>query len=315
MRSPKTFALIGYFGDAATVIIQNSGVGDGRILSYNLNEIVNRRRLVRLSRRGPKPLRVWLLGKIVGNCIKRHARDIVVLYYDHPLARALSGRTLGCPIHVVMQNVFDFTPSQLKAVRALQERGHTIWSFDRRDCARHGFKPYNQFTVRIPALENEPVARDFIFIGKNKGREWTLSRLAAVIHEQNLSAEIDIKYGKEDGLAAKDHDRHMPYLQYLQSVCRARCVIDVVKEGQHGMTARPLEAMFHRRKLVTNCAEVRDAPFYRPQNIIVFDDPRELADHDLGAFVSAPFVDVPQSDTRPFTLDALLDKIAAARNC
>ena len=79
---------------------------------------------------------------------------------------------------------------------------------------------------------------------------------------------------------------------------------------------RPLEATLYKRKLVTDCAEVRDASFYRPQNIIVFKDPRELADYDLGAFVGAPLAAIPRADIQPFTVDALLEQIAQthARN-
>ena len=194
----------------------------------------------------------------------------------------------------------------------LQKNGCAVWSFDPGNCEKYQFNLYRQFIVKIPGLEQWPVARDFSFCGFNKGRADMVSAVARRFTEQKLVGDIAIKHGVKDGRSRHDYDRPMPYVEYLQRTLAAKCVLDIAKKNQRGLTLRPLEAMVYKRKLITNCAEVREAPFYRRSNIIVFEDPRELSGCDLREFVNTPFVDIPQADLQPFTLDALLAQIRQA---
>ena len=41
-------------------------------------------------------------------------------------------------------------------------------------------------------------------------------------------------------------------------------------DGQRGLTLRPLEALFMKKKLLTNNKHIREYPFYSPDNIFIF---------------------------------------------
>ena len=305
----ETFVFIGNFYDYDEACFENA---DRKVLWHDVDKIAAEHVAFKLPT--PNIIRRRLREKVAKDIINRHTDDIVVLYANRACLNALAKPLPDVRGHIVLRNVYDHKPKKMKLVSALQENGHTVWSFDPGECAKHGFNLYRQFQFvgRIQEIANEPVDCDFSFLGARKGRACVVKEVAAVIRGQNLRVKTRTMYGEEDGARGKDKAAHVPYRDYLRYSCSAKCFIDVVKPGQRGLTSRPLDAIAYKRKLVTNCADVRDAPFYRPQNIIVFDEPRELAAHDLGAFVNAPFVDVPQSDVRPFTLDALLGRIAAA---
>ncbi len=97
---------------------------------------------------------------------------------------------------------------------------------------------------------------------------------------------------------------HQQIISFYQ---KTKTVLDINKPFQHGLTIRTFEVLAGGRKLITTNADIRNYPFYSPDNILIIDredikldsdffksDFQELDDHvlqmmSLDSFISALF--------------------------
>ncbi|WP_080325144.1 hypothetical protein [Anaerovibrio lipolyticus] len=82
------------------------------------------------------------------------------------------------------------------------------------------------------------------------------------------------------------------YDEIISRIKGCRAILDIVQEGQHGLTWRPMEAMCFGKKLITNFTDIINYPFYNPENIFVLGT-RKI--NELPSFVSTSPVKVDKS--------------------
>lgn len=82
------------------------------------------------------------------------------------------------------------------------------------------------------------------------------------------------------------------YDEVIRRIKGCHAILDIVQEGQHGLTWRPMEAMCFGKKLITNFADIVNYPFYTPENIFLL-GARNL--DELLAFVTSPQIEVEKS--------------------
>lgn len=117
---------------------------------------------------------------------------------------------------------------------------------------------------------------DCFFCGLPKDRAAELARLSDVLRAAGCTCDFVMPERAEEHLVGE---------QYYSRLREARCVVDIVQSHQHGLTKRPLEALFYGKKLITNNPCVRHEAFYDSHNVFILgeDDDRRLA-----AFVREP---------------------------
>ena len=79
----------------------------------------------------------------------------------------------------------------------------------------------------------------------------------------------------------------MTYEEIINAIRETRAILDLNREDQTGLTLRPLEALFFKRKLVTNNAHIKSYKVYNPENVFV------VSDNDftgLEDFLKRPYV-------------------------
>ena len=79
-----------------------------------------------------------------------------------------------------------------------------------------------------------------------------LSQIADLISENKIDACLDIIAGQEK----------IPYSEALRRTLEAKCILDVVRPNQTGMTLRYYEAVTYNRKLLTNNPSLFSFPYY-----------------------------------------------------
>ena len=70
------------------------------------------------------------------------------------------------------------------------------------------------------------------------------------------------------------------------------------------MTWRPLEAMFYRKKLITNFKDIKEYDFYIKDNIFI------IGEDDLNNiknFVNTGYVDISQNIIKKYTIDGWIE--------
>lgn len=167
-----------------------------------------------------------------------------------------------------------------------------LWSFDQDDCERYGLKENTQFYFsNIDYANNSFLEYDILFVGKDKGRLNSLLELKKNFIDQGLNCEFHIVSDSKVYNSKKNYEysEAIPYESILELISRSVAVLDFVSEGQYGLTLRPLEAMFLKRKLITNNSEIRNMDFYNPSNIFILGINRI---EDLSEFLNTPFVEI-----------------------
>lgn len=143
-----------------------------------------------------------------------------------------------------------------------------VWSFDRNDCKKFDYKCNTQFYFPDFQLQEKEYVQDVIFVGRDKGRYGTLKEI-----EKDL-----IKYGVNINMKViKDETSMIDYKELLNEISRSKAILDVPQEGQEGMTARVMESIFLRKKLITTNTNILYKEYFDKQNMYVWGmDKRDL---------------------------------------
>ena len=105
-----------------------------------------------------------------------------------------------------------------------------------------------------------------IFCGLNKGRKKILDSIQKKMVENNLLYHFHVV---DEQLPVEEQKPRLSYQENLEYISSCKAVLDVLQEGQDGMTLRVMEALFFQKKLITNQLSLVKADFYHPNNIFI----------------------------------------------
>lgn len=164
--------------------------------------------------------------------------------------------------------------------KKLIRKGADIWSFDYDDVNKYGFKYNSQFFVKTKMIfPYKRYSQDVFYVGKDKDRAQILSQLIAELNNNNLTYNINlVKSANSINNYGIEYKEPMKYEDVLKNTIESRAIIDLVSYAQNGLTLRPLEALYYKKKLITNMKNITNYNFYKKNNIFIIgvDDFSEL---------------------------------------
>ncbi|MDE6301730.1 MAG: hypothetical protein K2M19_08440 [Muribaculaceae bacterium] len=178
--------------------------------------------------------------------------------------------------------------------------GVRVCTFDPEDARNYGLDYVGQ-TYRFPDETDariQHVGGEVFFIGVDKRRAPKLNEIAAELENEGIGYRFKLlfdkhsRHGQFPRLDACEITTPIPYSEVLNLTRGADCLLDILQPGQTGLTWRVLEAVFFGKKLITDNLNVKNEPFYRPENIYIIDDPAQPWP-DIRTFLAAPNVPVP----------------------
>ncbi len=182
-----------------------------------------------------------------------------------------------------------------------------FFSFDRDDCNRYGLhytSTYYFSTIRLP--ENE-ITNDIYFLGADKGRLNQLLELKKIFEEQGLKVEFHIvKSSNSPKTENYVFQPEVPYTKVLEGISKCRAILDYLQAGQAGMSQRPMEALFHKKKLITNDIDIDKSDFYHKNNIFI------LGKDDIGSlkeFMNSPYIDMDNKIVEKYDFENWLKQL------
>jgi hypothetical protein len=100
--------------------------------------------------------------------------------------------------------------------------------------------------------------------------------------KRNINAYFKIVKGKSD---------FVEYDDYIALINASKSILDITQEGQNGLTARAMESIFLKKKLITNNITIQNYDFYDKKNIFIIgiDDIDTIFD-----FINTPYHDIPK---------------------
>lgn len=150
-----------------------------------------------------------------------------------------------------------------------------IISFDTQDCKKYGWVHYSGiYSKPNNYVSNNNPKYDIFFVGHNKGRLEKLRALYNRFIENGLNCDFYISKVQQDE-CLQDGIHYNEYLSYedvIKHIQNSKAILEVLQEGQHGSTLRPMEALVYERLLLTNNKEVKDERYYYDKQFYIFDD-------------------------------------------
>lgn len=153
-----------------------------------------------------------------------------------------------------------------------------IWTFDEEQSKLNNWNYIGQFYDGNILKNKGEIRYQFCFCGYNKGRDNILCELARKFNGLHLNYKFIIReWGipnyinsyKNKGLRSFITLFETNYYSYLEIIEKSNCIVDIVQNGQIGLTMRVMESLFYNKKLLTNNRDIINYPFYSKDNIFV----------------------------------------------
>lgn len=148
-----------------------------------------------------------------------------------------------------------------------------IWSFDFNDIEKYQFKCNTTFYFEEKMIKRSDsnINQDLFYVGVDKDRAEILSSLMKEFDKQNLTYNINLvqyrdKLTNDYGIKYKTK---LSYDEVIKNINSSKAIIDIVSYGQGGLTLRPIEALYYKKKLITNYKEITKYNFYNKNNIFI----------------------------------------------
>ena len=188
-----------------------------------------------------------------------------------------------------------------------------ILSFDKQDCIKYGFIYHNQIA---PFFEDfrliRPIVDEVYFCGNDKGRLKNLKVIGTILKRYGIIPHFEVVPGNFGQLDNKGYEDFIfkvapkSYEELLTETLKRTAILELVQKNQVGITWRALEALFYKRKLITNFKDIKNYDFYRPSNIFILGEDNEKK---LSTFLSLPYETIPKEIYEKYTFEGCISHI------
>lgn len=187
-----------------------------------------------------------------------------------------------------------------------------LWTFDQKDAREIGLKYNPQFFFDDIDTSSCAEEYDAVYIGSVHKRLDEIYTIWNVLKDKGLKLHFLLRMEKQlvrkkiDGI--KYMHRGIGYNDILAINRRSKCIIEIMNKGQHGLTLRALEALFQRRKLITDNLSIKEYDFYDPDNIFICGHDDMV---DIKTWLEKPFKDVPEAVKSQYSAESWLNRFLA----
>lgn len=263
------------------------GIDDNEVVCKPLNSNCNILQLVfRKLFKNQKLIGCMLLGKKIRKELKSLGVGDTVLITDYvdiclfkTIASIIKPKVKKC-LWIWNPVKEDERERMCRVYDTIKRSGFEISTFDKNDAECYNNKFYNQFYRMNQTFSNAKVDYDFYFIGLEKNR----GKILGDLHNQLKGFRCCFK-------VIRNHSEYIPYTENVENIKRASCIIEIVQEGQTGMTLRPLESLAYRKKLISNNKSLRYLDFYNKNNVFILglDDMTKIDE-----FMNSPYIPIDE---------------------
>jgi hypothetical protein len=196
-----------------------------------------------------------------------------------------------------------------------------VFSFDYIDVKKHGFEKLTNY-IYLPHCnkEDQRPEMDLFYITSYDNRRVTLIKLLAKkLIEQGLKFQIMI-IGKKSwkhqltnmfitvpkNLFLIFSIKKIPHNDLPKYYKNAKVLLDLMREGQYGLSFRVFEAMALEKKIITDNEAIKTYDFYNPNNILILNKNSSNLDK---SFFETPYEKIPEEIYARYTLDSWIERV------
>lgn len=155
-----------------------------------------------------------------------------------------------------------------------------IYTFDVRDATTYNYKWWPTPYSAVEDIQKVKPLYDAYFCGSAKGRTAKIIDIQNLFMKYDVDVHMDIvsdekrtfdKLNDFSNILLHEERDVVPYNKILKKTLQAKCILDIVQEGQAGLSLRPYEAVVYNRRLLTNNKSVFDFQYYDPRYMKYFE--------------------------------------------
>ena len=165
------------------------------------------------------------------------------------------------------------------------------------DCLRPTYKIFNHQKPRL------------YFVGLYWGnREEKIDRFIEAMSTKDVELSIFIQYYHQAEIKnpkIKYIKNRITFLENLKNVEEAEVLLDFVDPVHNGLSIRFFEAMYYKKKVITDNKMVRTYDFYHPDNIFVIDDNYG----EIENFLKIPYCEIPLEIVEKYSFGSWIKRI------
>ena len=112
---------------------------------------------------------------------------------------------------------------------------------------------------------------DIFFVGADKGRYDKLMKFKVAAEAAGLKTDFRI-VRDATSVSSGEYSSRVDYDEVVKLIKESRAILEILQEGQTGISLRPMEAIFFGKKLITDNQTVRKERFYDTKSILLLDE-------------------------------------------
>ena len=176
-----------------------------------------------------------------------------------------------------------------------------LWSYSIYDCEKYGLK-YNTtfYPYEIRVHQDVEEKYDVCFVGKDKGRLEKILEIKEALEKRGLKTYFHISPTHQYELRKKSvYKPKIAYSDVDNIISKSRCILDCEVDSFAGPTIRPLEAIYRRKKLISNNQSLRNEDYYNSSNIFIYgkDDIDKIIE-----FIEKPYEEYDKSILKKYSM-------------
>ena len=168
----------------------------------------------------------------------------------------------------------------------LDKRISSIWTYSPYDAYKYGLRLNSQFYFKEELNRSYQISdskKDVFFVGSDKNRVEEIKKIENIFKSKNISYYFHLTGRKK----APNYSSPMPYIDVLNNINNSKAILDLKNSNfQSGMSIRPLEALYFKKKLITNNPNIKKEKLYDSNNIFILGEDNI---NDLYQFLNTDF--------------------------
>ena len=175
-----------------------------------------------------------------------------------------------------------------KTVKIARKYGWEVYTYNTSDVRNYGLKYNSQCWNKKLAEKVRAITireQDVYFLGQTKSRYQDLCAVKKQLEEKGFKCLFRMVSNKGEPGTQKEH---LSYKKYLIEAQKSIALLDIVEKDNWGLTLRPLEGLFLKKKIITNYTDIVHYDFYpsNKDNIFILNG----NDYDgIEEFLKTPF--------------------------
>lgn len=197
-----------------------------------------------------------------------------------------------CDINLFLWN--HVNKSREKFIEDFNDKNKT-WTFVKEDSEKYNIRLNTTLYSKEVILKNKKIQYDILFVGREKGKAKEILSMVEKLSEKGLKAKIHLIRSQEYYPIEIDKyltNEFIEYKDYLDLISESAILLDYAEPNNHGLSMRVLEAIYFKKKLITNNVAIKNEKFYNKNNIFVIEAVEKDQLEELYNFCKSPYQDI-----------------------